>query len=464
MASFPPRIRVPARSSGLLLRRAFVALFLLVVLVFAVWRTRLYFRVNARIAAIRDAGLPVSPAEINTWLPAVSDAQNGALILTQAFTQLHEFAENRSNTLSDLVLKHGESWSPEQRVLAQAYVVTNQEAISQIEHGLQFPAYRFPVDYSFGANTLLPHLAKIKQSAQILRFQTILQAEEKIPAWTNSVLLQLKLAEMLNSEPTVIAYLVRIAILRIASQSAEYALNRSAPDPAACKIVAAAFLRASQTNTFPQALIAERAMFLPYFRLSYAEMNTLSRDDGVDGEKSPPTPIKPSGKAFRPLWVTGFFERDLDFYLATMEKAIGISRSRAPANLDLTNIFDVSGIIRRRLLVMSGMLLPALSKTAVKGASGEAATKLAATAFAIESYRATHHQLPENLNALTPEFLAETPRDPFDANPIRYRRLPRGYLLYSIDADGHDDGGEEPPPKKKFKDPNTYDLTFTVKR
>jgi len=32
------------------------------------------------------------------------------------------------------------------------------------------------------------------------------------------------------------------------------------------------------------------------------------------------------------------------------------------------------------------------------------------------------------------------PLDPFDG-ALRYRRLERGYLIYSVDVDGRDDGG-----------------------
>jgi hypothetical protein len=65
---------------------------------------------------------------------------------------------------------------------------------------------------------------------------------------------------------------------------------------------------------------------------------------------------------------------------------------------------------------------------------------------------------------LTPEFLDAVPTDPFDGAPLRYRLLPRGYEIYSVGADGHDDGGREPPEPKYFTDPSSYDITFIVER
>jgi hypothetical protein len=45
------------------------------------------------------------------------------------------------------------------------------------------------------------------------------------------------------------------------------------------------------------------------------------------------------------------------------------------------------------------------------------------------------------------------PLDPFDGQPLRYKKLPKGYVVYSNGEDGKDDGGDE----KK-------DITFTVER
>ncbi|MEI2727116.1 MAG: hypothetical protein V9H26_27560 [Verrucomicrobiota bacterium] len=72
--------------------------------------------------------------------------------------------------------------------------------------------------------------------------------------------------------------------------------------------------------------------------------------------------------------------------------------------------------------------------------------------------------MPENLADLTPAFLAVVPADPFTGEPLRYRRTDKGFVIYSVDRDGLDNGGLEKPLKAKFSDPTNYDLTFTVER
>jgi hypothetical protein len=451
----------PNRTSVLAARVAFAgfAIFVLLIVLFVAWRVHLNSRINARIAAIRSAGFPTSPVELNTWIPQIPDSENGALPLVRAFTNLHEFTGNASVRFDDLLSSNrSNTWTAERLALARQYVQTNGEALAQIETALRYKKFRYPVDYSFGPATKIPHLKHIKSAAQLLRIRATLQIKDASPAWTNSIFLQLKLADTLDSEPGIIGYAVRIAVVRIAAISAQNALDAAPPSPAACRLLRNAFLQTTKTNTLPQALIGERALYLPYFRMSRAEMQSVATLDEDDN------PRKVIGDGFLPLWAIGLFESDLDFYLSTMEKGIETSRSAPPASLQLTNIYNVSATTHRKFYLFSGMLLPSLSKLSIRGASADASAKLAAAAFAIEEFRQTKNRLPETFYELTPEFLDALPIDPFDASPIRYRQLSRGYILYSVDADARDDGGKSPPARRKLKEPNTYDQTFIVDR
>jgi hypothetical protein len=433
------------------------ALFVLLIVALINWRVRLNKRINTRLAAIRAAGLPTSPAELNAWIPKIPDSENGALLLMRALTNLHDLPEISPRYTNDVIsLKRQQHFSAEQRQIAEQFVQTNAQALVEIKNALRYPKFRYPIDYSRGTAAELPHLAKIKVATQVLQCENTLQSEDHIAAWTNSVLLQLRLAETLDSEPDLIGSFVRVAVVNIASRSAEFALNRLPPDIAGCQLLRDTFLRTTQTNLLPQALISERAVYLPEFPTTGAQLETFLKSHDTNA------PLPRFG--VNSLFWTGIFARDLDFYLSTIEKGIEASRLPAPGNLRLTNIFDVDDVVRRRFFVMSGMLLPNLGRTSIRAASAEAIAKLAASAFAIEEFRQANNRLPENLKDLTPQFLEFVPIDPFDGNPIRYRKLEHGYLVYSVDADGRDDGGESPPVGRKSKNTNTYDLTFTVER
>ena len=64
------------------------------------------------------------------------------------------------------------------------------------------------------------------------------------------------------------------------------------------------------------------------------------------------------------------------------------------------------------------------------------------TAIALKRYELRHHQLPDTLGELVPEFLRSVPTDYMNGQPLRYRRNPDGtFLLYSVGENGKDDGG-----------------------
>jgi hypothetical protein len=456
----------PARSPlARKIGRVFQILILLGLCTVAFWRVQLYRDIHRRFSQIRAAGLPASGAELNLWRPAVPDAENGALVLTQAFALHRTFPDVRSNeVMRTKLLGRTKDWSPTTWALVEAYVQTNSLASAKVQEALQLSRFRFPVDLSYGPDSQLPHLGALKELARIAAFQTALgvqggSAEE----WPKHVELQLKLAGTLDDEPILISHLVRNAIIRIAVQATERSLNRVTPSEDACRRLQSAFTHAGETNLLPSALVGERAMMIPVFRLSWKEIQSSSQGDepGTQARK----PQRYSGKPATFLWLTGFLERDLDFFLVTMEKCISLAELPLPARLSLTNYFEAAReIAERRTYIMSSMLLPSLSRVVVRDASNQALIELATSALAVERFRLAEGRLPTNLKELTSRFFDTVPIDPFDGNPVRYRRLPNGYLVYSVDADGHDDGGLEAPERKKATDNGSYDITFIVER
>ena len=91
--------------------------------------------------------------------------------------------------------------------------------------------------------------------------------------------------------------------------------------------------------------------------------------------------------------------------------------------------------------------------------SAQATVHQAVLACAIERYRLEHGRIPERLDALVPQFLAQIPCDPCDGQPMRYKPVGNGdYILYSIGLNETDDGGEHVWDKKRSRpDPNHGD-------
>jgi hypothetical protein len=81
-------------------------------------------------------------------------------------------------------------------------------------------------------------------------------------------------------------------------------------------------------------------------------------------------------------------------------------------------------------------------------------------ANAIERYRLGTGVLPESLDVLVSGHLSALPIDPYDGQPIRYRREGEGYVLYCLGVNLADDGGVEY--RKRTEQEEKGDITLSV--
>lgn len=57
----------------------------------------------------------------------------------------------------------------------------------------------------------------------------------------------------------------------------------------------------------------------------------------------------------------------------------------------------------------------------------------------------------------------KVPIDPYDGEPLRYRRLDPGFVVYSTGINGRDDGGQEPA-SLRLSGERDSDITFILER
>jgi hypothetical protein len=437
---------------------AFILLTLLVIS-FVVWRVNLANDVNAKLATIRAAGLPTSGAELNIYYPAVPDNENAALVMTQAFALMRNYSDNRSNEVANFKIPpRGQSLTTEQKQLLSNYVEMNTAALVKASKAGKLTKSRYPVDL-IGIPEL-PYLAELKRLAFLAEYKAWLTIDDGQPADAiTSITNILGMARTLDSEPIAISQLVRDALISMAENTLEHRLNAGQIAEAECMELAPAFSSEEKTNLMVRALIGDRAQLIPYFRMSAA---WLLQNNLNNGKLLPPT----SGHPPVMFWISGLFDRDLRFYLNIMDTNILFASLPMPRDLGLIDNFqsqcgDEAG---KHHHILSAMFLPAVKMTLTREAQCFVNIHLTTVALAVERFRLAHGRLPENLNELVPQFLSAVPSDPFDSQPLRYHRLAKGYVIYSVGADGHDDGGREKPADWKSIDKTTYDITFTVER
>jgi hypothetical protein len=109
----------------------------------------------------------------------------------------------------------------------------------------------------------------------------------------------------------------------------------------------------------------------------------------------------------------------------------------------LKNAKDLPPVERGRAVgdALLVLMTPAASKVQEAGDRRWQSVDNTIVAFALAGYQRNNGRYPSSLNDLAPKYLAQVPRDIFSGNALLYKPAANGYLLYSVGANGVDDGG-----------------------
>jgi len=444
------------------LLRTSIILFCLA-LPFIGWRCWTRWLANNQLAAVRRAGFPTNGDELNKFYATVPESENAALVLTQAFALRRNYADSRSNLIWDFKLpRYGQPLTPEQRALLRGYVELNAPALAKAEEALKLPRSRYPVDFSFGMQTPLPHLTWLKNLAELEQYKAELSLMAGGASETaRAISAIIRLAGTLENEPILISQLARLKLLQMAVASLERSLNLSSNFTQATNLLPQ-LAKVANAQCLARALIGERAGFAPYFRTSpsdnpriYPRKNDSQEDSGSVLRR----------KDWGMLKLVGYYDMDLGQFLFVMDKVIPLADLPPPANLEVENhLAKAAAVSKKKGRNLSALIFSNYVRVASRENECIAHLRLAITAFALEQFRNQNNRLPKKLQELTPAFLDEAPQDPFTGMELLYRQLPKGYVVYSVGRDLIDDGGKDEADSKKERTKTTYDITFTVER
>ncbi len=384
--------------------------------------------ISNKLAAITQAGQPVTAKQLDNWYVAPPDADNAAVLYAQAFAAL---------TKDD----------PK----TPAFLSRNQKALDLLLEAADRKSCRYPVDLSAGFSATLPHLANIKKCASLLEAEAVAQADRgRTDQATKAVLAGLRLARSLENEPLLISQLARFAAERSALSGLEQALTHR-PFKADQLLSLQTELRdAGGLEPFARALVGERCSIIAVFQAPPKELMSFLFGTSArfaDYQKTP-------------TWREDF-NFALDHYVSLLTAAQK-SFPGAFASLPDTKA-RMEGAKAKGLLVSCAMV-PAITLSFAKAGEATARVRVAQAALAVERYRLKHgNALPDSLDALVSELIEAVPADPFDGEPLRYAKQPGGgYVVYSVGNDLKDNHGAPAPAGGKAATPP--DIAFTVRR
>jgi len=425
---------------------------IVLLLAFAVFRFVVHQRVQTRLAAIRDAGYPVTLEELDAWYP-YPDGPNAADVYQRAF-DAYVKDEAIEQTLpifnSDIELPPpGEPLAKEMAQRIEAYLAKNAEAISLLEEAVKMGDCRFPINLTNGYDTLLPHLRELRHGARMLKLQSILDADRgDYDLAVDRCITMISLARALENEPIIIPQLVSTAHQRIAYEQIERLIATGNVSDNRLQALTQAIEPISLDHMVLCGMTGERNMGHALFNDTdeLAEMlflrGTLDR------------------LVLEIRRTIGLLDIDHSCYLDIMQAHIDYAENPAwpvPAALiDDNLVLDQIP----RLCTATRILAPALSSVYTSFRQCEAKRRVVLAGIAAERYRQEHGELPDQLDDLIPTYLDAVPEDPFDGQPPRYRLEDSGAIIYSIDADGQDNGGREVNDTCCDSD-DIVDITFT---
>jgi hypothetical protein len=450
---------------GLLFFFCIVALIAL----FVIWRIRLSNRIARTLAAVHSAGYPVSLAELEQqYYPIISSNENAAPFFQSAFASLHvtNAGKNKMPDLPDYQSTNTPKFYSEKSLArVTEFLAQNGDALNLLGQSPPATNCRYPIKLSLGVDALLPHLSPLKESAQLLSLAAVIHVRNgDTAAGMDDLTAILRLARSLDREPVVISQLVRISAEMMAVRSLEHILNsQPLSDPRLVRL-SAAFRDPENSSALERAVAGDLCTGSHIFKTFGAEMNKAVSNNNPGNANGSSPPAVASSTAYGFLKLTGFFDRDYCFYLETMAENLRIARLPALEKLDAATKLGnrVEQETSHHNYLISSLILPAFNRAYVRQIGLDASINIVQTVLAIERYRLAHqNQLPDKLSDLVPSCLDTVPVDPFDGQPLRYKKLTKGYMVYSIGEDRKDDGGVyayRPKPGAPL------DITFVVER
>jgi hypothetical protein len=396
-------------------------------------------RVEERIGALRAAGYPTTVAELAEYTKLPEGAENAAEVYLKALAAFVPSADEAN------VPVLGKARWPDQGIplpapgakAIAACLAANQKCLALLHEAAGIGHCRY--DYHFDALMGVSSEAfDLGSCAKLLRLAAIWDAYEgQTDAAVTCIKDELRLGDSLERLPALLSHLVRVNFTAAALDELERTLRLASLADPQLRQLDEALARTARTLDFTKALITERC------RLT-EERRNLSTLVG-------------------PVWgnVPGFRDLSLADTLEYMEARI--EASQLPPLDRLRRFREIDDEIDQLSFLHVIVRFGDASMTHIAELDVRIRTHLdlARTALAIERYRLATAEVPERLAELVPTYLEHVPVDHFDGQSIRYRRTDPGYLLYSVDTDGQDNGGRERNDKNRD---GPYDLCFIVTR
>lgn len=380
----------------------------------------------------------------------IPDEENGALRISAFVKSVQKMTSNPysiGNWESDEVLdsiKATYAGSPAAKLAGTEDLVRFRSELERMSRPLDiarslqtFPKGRVPIKFKRnGITTLLPDHQTGRYVTNLLMLDALVQIEDgnRAAALTDCLAI-LNLGQVYAEDPIIMAQLVRGAVLRLGIQVAERIACQLDCTAEEFETLQRVLDRASAAPAMLMAARGERGGTHDF--LSAIESGDVSQDslkETFGSERDVPLPSPRDARRLH-VWA-----------LRYLTEFVAIAREPAETWLDSIRRLDerrpapaVDGAEAIRDFTLGTS--KSLADSAGNIMRSMTVLRAAATAMAMERYRLARGAWPADLGKLVPDFLTELPKDPFDGQPLRFRRTPDGAVIYSVGQDLKDNQG-----------------------
>jgi len=294
------------------------------------------------------------------------------------------------------------------------------------------PRGRLKIEYLGGSpmdirleNTQHLRMASFALSWQAIRYSRRGKTAQSLA----TAMAGLHLVRSIDYEPLLITYLIRIAggILPMNSVEQTLAWNADADDKSLAALQELAWKESTNVSIKPS-IRCERALMQHLFEL--IDRGEITVDDK-----------KPQGFDLGTQIFRQYIPANIAFVHEQCDEFLSILD--LPSNQKATAIQRWTFPPRTRENLLGHLLIPAMNKVALAELRYQAKCLCTAAGIACERRRLKHGKWPATLDDLA-EFGIDPKAliDPFDGQPMRYRIVEDGAVVYSVGTNGVDDDGD----------------------
>jgi hypothetical protein len=445
------------------IRRILLLLLLAAAAVFILYRFHLKKEIRQRIEVIRSAGYPVTCEELDKWYAIPDGVENAAYVILDAASIYWTPKETEFFPIigKAVLPARTEPLTPEMMKAISQYLTDNKKTLELLHKVSAIEYSRYPTDLSLGY-TQFPsnHYSDMRDCINLLGLESIYLAEDaNSQASLESIKSMFNLARSFKNEPLLISQLVRLSFQNAAATNIERVINRTDfTDEQLKELTKILSDASSDTDSLKRGIVGERCIMLNSMELMMSD--SLSRATMQMQESG-----IPAAALFPVYKAVGLLDSDIIIYLDTIEKVLNVLDLPLDERWEASRLIDakIAGISKIHVFLLETM--PSFRGYILPEIRTAAGLRAAQTAIAIQRYRLAQGKLPDSLTEFVPEYLESIPLDPFDGKELRYRKLPQGYVVYSIGEDLSDDNGQERAITTASRQVNpNFDITFTVER